>query len=521
MKNIYKQVFYLALKGIIIIKFNQIPIKIILISIVVVSHFVIAQGNLIESGISFQEFLNERDIISGNFTKYDPGDRIQVVDIIEEIHFRGEDSYETQVWLKSSGSSKNSESLLFVSDLTTDFKEGEKVRITFTIILNQSGSTEDYRYDKDDIEHITYIKEETKDEKGVEFFGYKFSLPNELDNNYGRFLIYFVLWVIIAAIVLIISNIIINRIVKRTKMDISILKIIRKPIFILIVLYGLIISLSALELSEDMLFWFKQAYNIGLFITIIWLVYKILNTILLQLSHRLGKGKKNKMDNVLVPILQKVIGILIFIFAVFTILGYIGIDLTVIAVGGVLISMVIAFAAQDTLSNFFSGIFLAAEADFKEGDLILMDDNAYEVRHVGMRNTKLYDTKEHMLVITPNNIIANNKIVNLSEPDEKLKLFIDIGVAYGTDPNKVKKILLDIAKNQPHVINDRKGFEPVIRFWEFAESSLNFKLIVWLDDVNERFAVRNDINFEIDRRFKEEHVEIPFPQRVVHMKQKD
>ena len=515
----------MAIEGISIIRTTkQITLAIILLAVISASNFVTAQGTItpVESGITFQEFLSTRDSSTGNFTRYEPGDIVQVEDTIEDIHFRGADIYETELWLASTGSSKDSESLVFVSDLTTDFKEGEKVRITFTIIFNTTGSGEDYKYDKNDIKHITYINEKEKvDDEGVEFFGYKISLPEQLDNNYGRFLIYFVSWVIIAVIVLIISDLIINRILKSTKLDTSILKIIRKPIFVLILLYGLIISLSALNLSENLLFWLQQAYNIALFITIIWLVYKILNILLIQVSRRLGKGKKNKMDSVLVPILQKAIGILIFVFAMFTILGYVGIDLTVIAVGGVLISMVIAFAAQDTLSNFFSGIFLAAEPDFKEGDLIMMDANVYEVRHVGMRNTKLYDTKEHMLVITPNNIIANNKIINLSEPDEKLKLFIDIGVAYGTDPAKVKKILLEIAKQQPHVIQTPPEFEPVVRFWEFAESSLQFILIVWLDNVNERFAVRNDINFEIDKRFKEEQVEIPFPQRVVHMKQKD
>ena len=220
------------------------------------------------------------------------------------------------------------------------------------------------------------------------------------------------------------------------------------------------------------------------------------------------------------PILQKFIGIFIFIFAIFTLLGFVGIDLTVLAVGGVLISMVIAFAAQDTLSNFFAGIFLAAEPDFKENDFIMLDNIVYEVRHVGMRNSKLYDTKEHMLVIIPNNMLANNKIINLSEPDQKLKLFINIGVAYGTDPHKVKRILLDIANKHPHVLKEPEGFEPVVRFWEFGESSLNFILIVWLDDLGERFAVRNDINFEIDKSFKKEKVEIPFPQRVVHMRKK-
>ena len=67
-------------------------------------------------------------------------------------------------------------------------------------------------------------------------------------------------------------------------------------------------------------------------------------------------------------------------------------------------------------------------------------------------------------------------------------------------------------------LKEPKELEPLVRFWEFGESSLNFILIIWLDDLAERFAVRNDINFEIDKMFKQEKVEIPFPQRVVHMR---
>ncbi|MCK5560239.1 MAG: mechanosensitive ion channel, partial [Thermoplasmata archaeon] len=107
------------------------------------------------------------------------------------------------------------------------------------------------------------------------------------------------------------------------------------------------------------------------------------------------------------------------------------------------------------------------------------------------------------------------------EPDLRIKIFIDIGVAYGTDPNKVENILMDIVNKHPHVIKKPEKFAPIIRFQEFAESSLNFKIIVWVDDLNERFSVKSDINHEIDRRFKEEGVEIPFPQRVLHIKKED
>ncbi len=511
--------FIRVFRGIVILKKTQYLIIIFtLASILLTSYPIISQSITTESPTSFQAFLDNQDRTTKDFADYEPGDRVKVEDIIAEIFYRGDDSYETELWLESTGTSITSPSLIFISDITAKFHVNEKVRITFTIIFNETGTGEDFTYDKSDLEHITTLKEKSDEDSGIEFFGNTYSLPENIDNNWGRFIIYLLIWVIIAIIVLIISDQIIKRIISKTKFNSSILNIIKKPVFVLILLYGLIISLSALSFSDELIFWLQQVYNIGLFITIIWLVYKILNVLLIQISRSMSKRKMDRMENVLIPILQKVIAIFIFVFAAFTLLGFVGIDLTVLAVGGVVISMVIAFAAQDTLSNFFAGIFLAAEPDFKERDVILIDNTAYEVKHVGMRTSKLYDLKEHMLVIMPNNLLASNKVINMSEPNRQLKLYIDIGVAYGTDPNKVKKILMDIANNHPHVVKEPKEFEPVVRFWEFAESSLNFILIVWLDDLNERFAVRNDINFEIAKKFKEEKVEIPFPQRVVHMR---
>ncbi|MCK5559944.1 MAG: mechanosensitive ion channel, partial [Thermoplasmata archaeon] len=394
--------------------------KTIVISILVILVGTMLVPNLVgaQETITFAEFLADRDA-NGNFTSYEPDDIVQIEDTIAFIDYN-DDTKETKIWLDSTGSSVDkSTSLTFISDkIQSSYKENEKVKITFKIVLDETTNTEDYYYDLESIEHITFVEVDEK-EDGLDLFGYTVDLPEQLDNNYGRFLIYVLFWIIIGAIVLFVLDPVIRGLTRKTKskIDDMVLDIIRKPVLALIILYGIVQSLSALELSEDILFYVQQVYNIGFFIVIIWLIYKILNVILIQVGRAFSANKKVNVEKILVPAFQKLITVLIFIFAMLTILGYLGIDLTMLALGGMIISMVIAFAAQDTLSNFFAGMFLIIEPDFKEGDWVIIDNTVYDVRHIGMRNTKLYDLKEHMMVVMPNSLIANNKIINLTEPD--------------------------------------------------------------------------------------------------------
>jgi potassium efflux system protein len=122
------------------------------------------------------------------------------------------------------------------------------------------------------------------------------------------------------------------------------------------------------------------------------------------------------------------------------------------------------------------------------------------------------------MIIMPNNKLANDKIVNYTEPDTKFRIAVQVGVAYGTDPDKIIKILLDIANKHPKVLHETERYKPSARFLRFGDSSLNFELVIWIDHVEDRFDLTTEINKEIDKRFKDEKIEIPFPQRVVWMK---
>ncbi|MBU2617611.1 MAG: mechanosensitive ion channel, partial [Euryarchaeota archaeon] len=118
------------------------------------------------------------------------------------------------------------------------------------------------------------------------------------------------------------------------------------------------------------------------------------------------------------------------------------------------------------------------------------------------------------LITIPNAELSKMKLTNISEPDIKLKLRIPIGVAYGSDIDKVKRVLLEIAKEAPDALDDPS---PMVIFNEFADSSLNLLLIVWISDIKRKIMVVDYINSKIKKRFEEENIEIPFPIRTLYI----
>jgi small-conductance mechanosensitive channel len=347
-------------------------------------------------------------------------------------------------------------------------------------------------------------------------------LPPPLDNKYGVFL----LDVLILALIVIIVYIALERVIQhwtkktKTKLDDIIFDIIRWPILILLMLYGVVTSLEVLDLPDYAVDIVAQGYFITLILVATWLIYKLFKDVLIYYGKVYAERTDTQIDDILIPVIEKVGAIIIVVVALVILLSYTGIDLTMLAVGSIVISMVIAFALQDTISNFFSGIYILTDRPFKIGDMILLESGEVcRIVHIGMRSTRLYNTLEHTMIILPNNRMANDKIVNFTEPDMQFRITIKVGVAYGTDPEKITSILYSIAEKHPNVLKSPEQYKPNVRFSKFGESSLDFELWVWIDDVLKRFDVTTELNKEIDKMFKKKKIEIPFPQRVVWMRE--
>ena len=223
-----------------------------------------------------------------------------------------------------------------------------------------------------------------------------------------------------------------------------------------------------------------------------------------------------KSDTQYGPILDIIGSLLIITFGVTNFLSAFQVDFGVLIAGVGVVGLVIALAAQDTLSNFFSGILLLLDQGFKTGDMIKFDETYCIIREVGLRSTKIYDIINHVIIIIPNNSLANQDIVNLTKPDRYYRLRILVGVSYDSDAREVEKTLINVAKENKDVEQDDPTRLPLVRFQDFGDSSLNFALVVWIKNVIKIRQINSDLHHEVFSKLGENKIVIAYPQRDVH-----
>ena len=167
------------------------------------------------------------------------------------------------------------------------------------------------------------------------------------------------------------------------------------------------------------------------------------------------------------------------------------------------------------MGNFVSGLILLAERPVAIGDRIEVAGVAGQVREINLRSTTVV-TNDNITIIVPNSDLITQSITNWSHGDPKVRIRIPIGVAYGTNPEKVRDVLMAVAAAHPDVLKEPG---PAVFFDAFGDSSLNFELAVWTQNrahAPRRF--RSEINFAIEKALRLNNIEIPFPQRVVHLR---
>ena len=214
-------------------------------------------------------------------------------------------------------------------------------------------------------------------------------------------------------------------------------------------------------------------------------------------------------------VILRLIHYILVVIGLLVAINIVGIQMTSLAVIFGLLGVGIAFGLQNITSNFVSGLILLFERPVGVGDYIEVGDAMGRVQAINMRSTTVV-TRDNITLIIPNSSFIEGTVTNWSVGDPKIRINIPVGVAYGSDTGLVKKLLLEVAENHPDVLDDPK---PDVLFKEFADSSLNFDLRVWMLNPMGRFKIISDINYDIDAAFRENGVTIPFPQRDVHFYQ--
>jgi small-conductance mechanosensitive channel len=187
-----------------------------------------------------------------------------------------------------------------------------------------------------------------------------------------------------------------------------------------------------------------------------------------------------------------------------------------LASAGVL-GLAVGFAAKDTLSNLFSGIFIVADTPYKVGDFVVLDNTIRgEIQEIGMRSTRLL-TRDDIEITVPNAVIANSQIINQTGgPHQKMRVRVKVEAAYGSDVDQVENVLLGCAEGVEHVTGEPK---PRVRFRSFGASGLVFELLAWIEEPVYRGRVLHALNGKVYKAFAAGGIEIPYAKQDVYVKE--
>jgi small-conductance mechanosensitive channel len=199
---------------------------------------------------------------------------------------------------------------------------------------------------------------------------------------------------------------------------------------------------------------------------------------------------------------------------IITALDTAGISLTSLAALGAVLMVGIGFGLQNIAQNFIAGIILLFERPVSVGDIVQVQGINGKVIDIGARST-IIQTRDDITIIVPNSQFISEQVINESFTGTRIRVCANVGVAYGSDIEKVKSTLLEVAQRHPKIL---KTPAPGVGFSNFGDSSLDFGLYVWIEDLWEKGAILSDLRFEMERLFREREIEIPFPQRDIHIK---
>jgi MscS family membrane protein len=298
-----------------------------------------------------------------------------------------------------------------------------------------------------------------------------------------------------------------------TRFDDVIITHLKRPVFNTILFFGLILATTVADLPLG------APTLIDLFASIIivsWMIgtLRISNSLLDALSL---DPRFTLVEARTIPMFDLVLKLVIILVASYCLLLVWGINPIGWLASAGIVGIAVGFAAKDTLANLFSGFFIVADAPYKLGDYINLDTGERgRVTAIGMRSTRLL-TRQDVEITVPNAVIANAKITNESGgPNEKMRVDIIVGVAYGTDVDRLCDILIDVARANAEVCSDP---EPRVRMRGFGASSLDFHLLVWIEKPEDRGRIAHELYMAVYKSLAAAGIEIPYAKQDVFIKQ--
>jgi len=235
-----------------------------------------------------------------------------------------------------------------------------------------------------------------------------------------------------------------------------------------------------------------------------WIVYKLFAKSKIDLGVRIAVGT--------------ILRYIVLVIGLIVVLQTIGLDLSAVTVLAGALGVGIGFGLQNITNNFVSGIIILFERPIKVGDRIEVGDVSGDVISISMRSTTIV-TNDNISIIVPNSDFISSRVINWSHTDRNIRFNIPVGVSYNEKPETIRKILLEVADENEGVLKEPM---PDVLFKEYADSALIFILRIWTREyINRPNILKSQIYFAVFKKFEENSIEIPFPQRDLHIKNEE
>ena len=309
------------------------------------------------------------------------------------------------------------------------------------------------------------------------------------------------------------------RITKRTKnnLDNQILDAARLPIYFLAVVLTLDTALRRLTfLTRGWNTWLNEGFFILYFLVGFIFAWRLVTHFFRWYEEEMAQKTETTLNKQLFPFFERIALILLGTIGIITLLSYFDINITAMVTTLGIGSLALALAAQSALEDSISGFLIMMDRPFRIGDRIeLMDLDAWgDVVDIGLRSTRIR-TRDNRMVIVPNSVIGKSLVVNYAYPNDQYRLEIHIGVAYGTEIEKARQVMIETVQKVDGVLPDQ-SVEAL--FLEFGDSALIFRVRWWLESYVDTRRMFDRVNTALYNALKEENIQLPFPQLDVHMK---
>lgn len=303
----------------------------------------------------------------------------------------------------------------------------------------------------------------------------------------------------------------------RNELDDILIRRLRMPIFFALIFLGAYFAISTLEMSEEIS---GIVNNILVSIFLIFFIYfaiKFVDFFIRSWLKGYVEKTDTKLDDVVLPLGHKVVSLLFVIIGLLLVLNLWGVHVGPLLASLGIAGLAIGFALKDFLANIFGGVSIIIDRNFKVGDFIKLDKNTSgRVIDIGLRTTKIKTIDNHVIIV-PNGNLSNSRIINYAKPNPATRIALSVSVAYGSDIDRVKRVLLNcVEKLDKEILDD--GKEARVYFVKMGDFALKFKLIVPIKDYSKRFKNSEILRTVVYKALKRNKIEIPFPTYTIKSK---